>query len=197
MVAEEKQNFFDYADRMQKIGKIQQAFAALKEFTDISPENTQLREMLEEHLKMYGDAERRPSSRGTAPAAPPQPPDEDLSKSGKRKSSSLIFLDVDAPPGARGRPVAPPPHAPPPPPPAPAPLPEPEPEVETLTQSLVESVTPEPDTSLEIESTNLAAEVAMTGGEGNGGGGRLGGSETPSAGLGKVERDGGRAAPPR
>src|SRR5881409_835286 len=93
-VAEAKQNFVEYAERMQKIGKIQQAFAALKEFTDISPENTQLREMLEEHLKMYGDAERRPSSRGTAPAAPPQPPDEDLSKSGKRKSSSLIFLDV-------------------------------------------------------------------------------------------------------
>src|SRR5439155_1432922 len=83
------------------------------------------------------------------------------------------FLDVDAPPGARGRPVAPPPHAPRAPPPAPAPLPEPEPEVETLAQSLVESVTPEPDTSLEIESTNLADEVAMPGGEGNGGGALL------------------------
>src|SRR5213080_1142280 len=102
-VAEAKQNFVEYAGRMQKIGKIQHAFAALKEFTDISPENAHLRSVLEEHLKMYGDAERRPSSRGTAPAAPPQPPDEDLSKSGKRKSSSLIFLDVDAPPGARGR----------------------------------------------------------------------------------------------
>src|SRR5437870_8537353 len=195
-VAEAKQNFVEYAERMQKIGKIQQAFAALKEFTDISPENTQLREMLEEHLKMYGDAERRPSSRGTAPAAPPQPPDEDLSKSGKRKSSSLIFLDVDAPPGARGRPVAPPPHAPRAPPPAPAPLPEPEPEVETLAQSLVESVTPEPDTSLEIESTNLADEVAMPGGEGNGGGALLlEGFETTSAEFGQVELDGGGEVP--
>src|SRR5947209_1460705 len=194
-VAEAKQNFVEYAERMQKIGKIQQAFAALKEFTDISPENTQLREMLEEHLKMYGDAERRPSSRGTAPAAPPQPPDEDLSKSGKRKSSSLIFLDVDAPPGARGRPVAPPPHAPRAPPPAPAPLPEPEPEVETLAQSLVESVTPEPDTSLEIESTNLADEVAMPGGEGNGGGALLEGFETTNAEFGEVELDGGGEVP--
>src|SRR5881409_3720185 len=120
-MAEAKQNFVEYAERVQKIGKIQQAFAALKEFADISPENTQLREMLEEHLKMYGDAERRPSSRGTAPAAPPQPPDEDLSKSGKRKSSSLIFLDVDAPPGARGGRAAPPAPAS---PPRPAPLPE-------------------------------------------------------------------------
>src|SRR5438067_335725 len=102
-IAEAKQNFVEYAERMQKVGKIQQAFAALKEFTDISPENTQLRGMLEEHLKMYGDAERRPSSRAAAPAPPAAPPEqpEDLSKSGRRKTSSLVFLDVDAPPGAR------------------------------------------------------------------------------------------------
>src|SRR2546422_10281979 len=97
-MAEAQQNFVTYAERMQKIGKIQQAFAALKEFTDISPENTQLRGMLEEHLLMYGDAERRP--RAPAPAAPP-PPHEDVSKSGKRKTSSLVFLDVDAPPGPK------------------------------------------------------------------------------------------------
>src|SRR6266550_6119687 len=181
-VAEAKQNF----------GKIQQAFAALKEFTDISPENTQLRGMLEEHLKMYGDAERRPSSRAgvpAPPAEPPQPP-EDLSKSGRRKTSSLVFLDVDAPPGARGRPAAPPP---PPPPPVerPAPPPEPEPQLETLAQSLVESVTPEPDTSLEIESTNLAEEVEVPAGEGNGGGALLEGLETTSAEFGEVDLDGG------
>src|SRR5881296_210714 len=100
-MAEAKQNFVEYAERMQKIGKIQQAFAALREFTDISPENTQLREMLEEHLKMYGDAERRPSTRAPSPAAPkPQPPD-DPSKSGRRKTSSLVFLDVDAPPAGK------------------------------------------------------------------------------------------------
>src|SRR5438876_20065 len=98
-IAEAKQNFVEYAERMQKIGKIQQAFAALKEFTDISPENTQLRGMLEEHLQMYGDAERRPSSRAAAPAAPPQAPDEDLAKSGKRKTSSRVFREGDAPPG--------------------------------------------------------------------------------------------------
>src|SRR5213594_895063 len=62
-MAEAKQNFVEYAERVQKIGKIQQAFAALKEFADISPESAHLRERLEEHLKMYGDAERRPSSR--------------------------------------------------------------------------------------------------------------------------------------
>src|SRR5213593_1456104 len=92
-MAEAKQNFVEYAERVQKIGKIQQAFAALKEFADISPESAHLRERLEEHLQMYGDAERRPA----APAPKPETK-EDLSKSGKRKSSSLVFLDVDSPP---------------------------------------------------------------------------------------------------
>src|SRR5438132_523058 len=163
-VAEAKQYFVEYAERMQKIGKIQQAFAALKEFADISPENAQLRGMLEEHLEMYGDAERRPPGRATAPAAPPQESEDDLAKSGKRKTSSLVFLDVDAPPGARGRPPAPPPPAPSPQPPAP----DREPEVETGAQNLVESVTPEPDTSLELEPTNLAEAVAVPGGDGTG-----------------------------
>src|SRR6266516_3904489 len=132
-------------------------------------------------------AERRPSSRAAAPAAPPQAPDEDLAKSGKRKTSSLVFLDVDAPPGARGGRAAPPAPAS---PPRPAPLPEPEPEVETLAQSLVESVTPEPDSSLEIESTNLAEEVEVPGGEGNGGAALLEGFETTSAEFGQVDLDG-------
>src|SRR5436853_7937767 len=46
-MAEAKQNFLEYAERMQQAGKIQQAFAALKEFTDIAPESAHLREMLE------------------------------------------------------------------------------------------------------------------------------------------------------
>src|SRR6266702_4607086 len=66
----------EYAERMQKVGKIDHAFAALKEFTDISSESANLREMLTEHLKMYGaDPGRRGSSAGvgggranTAPA---------------------------------------------------------------------------------------------------------------------------------
>src|SRR6267143_5840323 len=77
-VAEAKQNFVEYAERMQKIGQIQQAFAALKELADISPESAHLREMLEDHLRMYGDPERRPAP-PTAPKVPPQ----DDAKSGK------------------------------------------------------------------------------------------------------------------
>src|SRR3989475_12802755 len=108
-VAEAKQNFVEYAGRMQKIGKIQHAFAALKEFTDISPENAHLRDVLEEHLRMYGEAERHPSAR-VAPAAPAH---DDLSQSGKRKTSSLVFLDVDAPPGQKVKPTARPAEPPP------------------------------------------------------------------------------------
>src|SRR5713101_1852309 len=70
-IAEAKQHFVEYAERMQKAGKIQHAFAALKEFTDISPESDHLRAILEEHLTMYGVAEdpsaRRSSSRISGP----------------------------------------------------------------------------------------------------------------------------------
>src|SRR6266852_4154764 len=151
-MAEAKQNFVDYAERMHKIGKIQHAFAALKEFADISAESAHLRQTLEEHLRMYGE-ERRPGA-GTAAPAPPKPqPPADPAKSGKRKTSSLVFLDVDAPPPGKppvmGR-VPPPPKLP----PKPEPKPEPEPafEPEPVVESLIEPVIAEPDTSLEIET---------------------------------------------
>src|SRR5437667_9753463 len=65
-IAEAKQNFVEYAERMQRVGKIEHAFAALKEFTDISPESESLREMLAEHLKMYGaDPGKRASAGGS------------------------------------------------------------------------------------------------------------------------------------
>src|SRR5947207_1248430 len=71
-VAEAKLHFVEYAERMQKIGKIQHACAAVKGSTDSSPENTQLRGMLGEHLLMYGTAERRPSTREMLFQHPPQ-----------------------------------------------------------------------------------------------------------------------------
>src|SRR5213592_220417 len=145
-MAEAKQHFVEYAERMHKVGKIQHAFAALKELADISAESAHLRETLEEHLRMYGDPERRPGAGAAAPAAPkPQPPD-DPSKSGRRKTSSLVFLDVDAPPVTKASPmkgrVAIPPK------PVPEPEPEPALDPEPAVESLIEPVTAEPDTSL-------------------------------------------------
>ena len=189
-MAEAKQNFVEYAERMHKAGKIQHAFAALKEFADISAESAHLRQTLEEHLRMYGE-ERRPGAGTAAPAAPVAPkaqPPDDPSKSGKRKTSSLVFLDVDAPPPGKppvtGR-VPAPPKLPPKPEPKPEPVPalEPEPVVE----SLIEPVIAEPDTSLEIETTSI-----VDGLEPGTAGGMLEGFETTSAEFGEIQLD----APP-
>jgi tetratricopeptide (TPR) repeat protein len=132
---EARQNFIEYAERMQKAGNIQQAFQALKEFVDLSPEGEQLRQMLEEHLRAHGGPELQAKLAAAPPpkatAAPPGP------KVAKRKTTSLVFLDLDEPAKAKtpmpGRPsggpvrpaMAPPVSAPPlakaPPAPPPAP----------------------------------------------------------------------------
>jgi tetratricopeptide (TPR) repeat protein len=157
-MAEAKQNFLEYAERMQKAGKIQQAFAALKEFADISPESAHLRELLEEHLRVYGDPERRPV--GSAPGAAKPELRDDPAKSGKRKSSSLVFLDVDEPPAPR---AAHTPRTAPPPKPPPVPEPEPEPELEPEpVEGLIEPVAAEPDVSLGVESTSLVEGLEPT-----------------------------------
>ena len=177
-IAEAKQNFVEYAERMQKVGKIEHAFAALKEFTNISAESESLREMLSEHLKMYGaDPGKRASSAKVA-TPPPKPSGEereDVSKSGKRKTSSLVFLDLDEPARAKGEKspaaTAPPPTAPPPPQPPP------------VAQRLIEEVLPEPDESLEIETTSLVDEAPGAGS----GGGMLEGLETTAADFGQVQ----------
>jgi len=157
-MAEAKQNFLEYAERMQKSGKIQQAFAALKELADISPEGAHLREMLEEHLRMYGAPERRPA---VAPVAPPKAePRDDPTKSSKRKSSSLVFLDVDEPPASKGGHT---PRTAPAPKPPPGAGPEPEPELEPEpVEGLIEPPAAEPDSSLDIESTSLVEGLDPT-----------------------------------
>src|SRR5437016_3827493 len=157
-MAEAKQNFLEYAERMQKAGKIQQAFAALKELADISAESAHLREMLEEHLRMYGAPERRPA---VAPAAPPKAePRDDPAKSGKRKSSSLVFLDVDEPPASQGGHM---PRTVPSAKPPPVAEPEPEPELEPEpVEGLIEPPAAEPDSSLDIESTSLVEGLDPT-----------------------------------
>src|SRR5882762_903082 len=169
-IAEAKQNFVEYAERMQKIGKIEHAFAALKEFTDISAESESLRVMLTEHLKMYGaDPNKRGSSARPTPKPPPPPGgDDDVHKSGKRKTSSLVFLDLDEPRTAKSSkaPAAPPPPAAPP-----------------AVEKLIQEVVPEPDESLEIESTSLVDEAP---GGGSMGSDMLEGLETTGSDFGQI-----------
>ncbi len=178
---EARQNFIEYAERMQKAGNIQQAFGALKEFVDLSPEGEQLRQMLEEHLRAYGGPELHAK---LAAAAPPRPSASTPAapKVAKRKTTSLVFLDLDepakakpmpgrpsggpvrpmmappvsAPPVAKAPPApAPPPPPPPSPPPAPAP-PAPPPVAGALeTTSLGDDVVSEPVNHLEgLQITN-------------------------------------------
>jgi tetratricopeptide (TPR) repeat protein len=45
-----KQNFLEYADRMQRLGKMDEAFRALKEFADLCPGQDDVRLMLAEQL---------------------------------------------------------------------------------------------------------------------------------------------------
>ncbi|MFC1639306.1 hypothetical protein ACFL3B_00925, partial [Gemmatimonadota bacterium] len=49
--SEAKQNLLEYAERMQKAGKLEDAFRALKEFADLSPDNEEIRLILAEQLK--------------------------------------------------------------------------------------------------------------------------------------------------
>jgi tetratricopeptide (TPR) repeat protein len=52
--ADAKQNFLEYADRMQKSGQMDEAFRALAEFADLCPDQTDIRLMLAEQLAKAG-----------------------------------------------------------------------------------------------------------------------------------------------
>jgi tetratricopeptide (TPR) repeat protein len=54
-----KQNFLEYADRMQRQGKMDEAFRALKEFADLCPDQDDVRLMLAEQLAR---ADRKPEA---------------------------------------------------------------------------------------------------------------------------------------
>jgi len=54
-----KQNFLEYADRMQRVGKMDEAFRALKEFADLCPGQDDVRLMLAEQLAR---ADRKPEA---------------------------------------------------------------------------------------------------------------------------------------
>jgi tetratricopeptide (TPR) repeat protein len=49
-----KQNFLEYADRMQKSGAMQEAFRALKEFADLCPDQDDIRLLLADQLTKAG-----------------------------------------------------------------------------------------------------------------------------------------------
>ena len=136
-----KKNFLEYADRMQKVGQIDEAFRALKEFADLCPDQDDIRLLLAEQLtkenrqdealeqlhKLHDklDSEgRMAEARATADRMKSIDPEAVPRSSGSyqpQKSSDLIFLDTSYGEAARAPKSAP----------KPTPRPVPEPAVPT------------------------------------------------------------------
>ncbi len=118
-VAEAKQNLLEYADRMQRTGRLDEAFLALRDFADLSPDNDEIRLVLAEQLKaaartdeardqlskLYGELQaagdtgkrratvekmREIDPEYDVEAAPPRRP-----SSAGGKTTELVFLDLD------------------------------------------------------------------------------------------------------
>jgi tetratricopeptide (TPR) repeat protein len=121
-----KQNFLEYADRMQKAGQLDEAFRALKEFADLCPDQDDIRLMLAEQLSKRDRKEealeqlqmlyeklaaegRQAEARATLDRMKAIDPDVVPRASGSypvQKPSDLVFLDVswdDARPAAPGK----------------------------------------------------------------------------------------------
>ena len=110
-----KRNFLEYADRMEKSGKREEAFRALKEFADLCPDQDDIRLMLAEHLARDNrreeaieqlqtlhaklEAENRSAeARATLDRMKAIDPEVEPRPSGNYqtiKSNELVFLDVD------------------------------------------------------------------------------------------------------
>ena len=137
--SEAKENFLEYADRMQKGGKIDEAFRALKEFAELVPDQDDVRLMLAEQLTkagkqaealeqleiLYGRYEsdgRTAEAQATAERMkaidPTFEPKAGTGKSASKDQDDLIFIDLDAPLRRSTRAMVPPPAPKPAPPPA-------------------------------------------------------------------------------
>ena len=122
-----KQNFLEYADRMQKAGNLDEAFRSLKEFADLCPGQDDIRLMLADQLSKLGRKEealeqlqtlwarfQAEGKQGEAqtivarmkaidPAAEPRATEGARSNRG----GDLVFLDLgDPPPPRPARPAA-------------------------------------------------------------------------------------------
>src|SRR5688500_8057661 len=111
-----KQNFLEYADRMQKAGQMDEAFRALKEFADLCPDQDDVRLMLAEQLtkrERKGEAmeqlqtlydkfqaegrslEARAAADRMRPIEPAAEPKAPTQAERAPKPGELVFLDVD------------------------------------------------------------------------------------------------------
>jgi tetratricopeptide (TPR) repeat protein len=122
-VGDAKRNYLEYADRVQKSGKITEAFRALKEFADLCPDQDDIRLMLADQLLKAGkDSEaveqlqllysryesegRSGEAEATAARIRSIDPSAKVKSEGRRrqtKASDLVFLDLDEGPIDSGR----------------------------------------------------------------------------------------------
>ena len=133
-----KANFLEYADRMQKSGKLNEAFRALKEFADLCPDQDDIRLMLAdqllkakrgeeaiEQLQLVYERYMQEGRQAEADAAVSRMKAIDASveprapgHAPKRNTGDLVFLDLNDTPAQRAsgtqRVIAPPPVSPPP-----------------------------------------------------------------------------------
>ena len=143
---EARQNFLEYADRMEKGGKTPEAFRALMEFMELVPDQDDVRAMLAEQLikadrkpdaitqlkKLYErhyQEGRLAEADVVAEKVKALDPTADLSEAVESSSAAaggdLVFLDLNAPSQSPAQEEAPPKPAPPLPKPAPPPPPPP------------------------------------------------------------------------
>jgi tetratricopeptide (TPR) repeat protein len=111
-----KSNFLEYADRMQKAGKMEEVFRALKEFADLCPDQDDIRLMLAEQLtkadrkgealeqlqvlhSRYTAAGRTAEAEATFERMRTIDPNAEVrtGSAGKRNKSDLVFIDLDTP----------------------------------------------------------------------------------------------------
>jgi tetratricopeptide (TPR) repeat protein len=117
---EAKRNLLEYAERMQRTGQLDQAFTALKEFADLSPDNEEIRLLLAEQLKaaartdeareqlskLFAEVEAHGDQRhvrATLSRMKVIDPEYDVEAAPRpqvaprKKTADLIFLDLDEP----------------------------------------------------------------------------------------------------
>ncbi len=123
--AEAKRNFLEFADRMQKAGRIDEAFRALKEFADLCPDQDDIRLLLADQLQKAGKSNeavqqlqllyqrymaegRKSEAAATAERVRSIDPTAEVRAGNtplQTKAQDLVFLDLDeAPRPVRGTP---------------------------------------------------------------------------------------------
>ena len=110
-----KQNFLEYADRMQKSGQLEEAFRALKEFADLCPDQDDIRLMLADQLvrkdrkseaieqlhalyDKFSAEGRSAEARATVDrmkALDPELEPKEVVRAAPAKGGDLVFLDVN------------------------------------------------------------------------------------------------------